>query len=204
MPGFLAASQSANLVTMTKTYLAVSAIAGSFTEEAARHYLAESKTQADLVYVGTARGAFEAVATGKAGLGIIPIRNSNAGFVLENMQAAADFLYRIEHVFSIPIHQNLMTRPGTKPAGVTEIVSQLPALTQCGVYLKRHWAHVPRREYVDTALAAKDLAEGKLPATAAVIASRAAADLYHLEIIAPGIQTDRDNYTDFMVIGPHR
>ena len=188
---------------MSRPTLAISAIAGSFTEEAARHYLKESNTEAELVFVGTAHGAFEAVARGKANLGIVPIRNSNAGFVLENMQASADFTYKIVHVFSIPIHQNLMVRPGTKEAAVTEIVSQLPALTQCGVYLKRHWSQVPRREYEDTALAAKDLAEGKLPATAAVIAARAAAELYHLEILAPGIQTDRDNYTDFMVIGPH-
>jgi prephenate dehydratase len=185
---------------MTKTSLAVSAIAGSFTEEAAQHYLKES----DLIYVGTARAAFQAVATGEAKLAVIPIRNSNAGFVLENLQAAADFLYRIVHVFSIPIHQNLLVKPGTKPTRITEIVSQLPALTQCGVYLKHHWAHMPHREYTDTALAAKDLAGGQLSATAAVIASRAAAELYNLEILAAGIQTDRDNYTDFMVISPHR
>jgi prephenate dehydratase len=183
--------------------LAVSAIAGSFTEEAANHYLFESKQTAVLIYVGTARGAFEAVANGQAGKGIIPIRNSNAGFVLENMQASADFLYHILHVFSIPIHQNLMVRGGTKDAYVTEIVSQLPALTQCGVYLKRHWSHIPHTEYADTALAARDLANGKLAPTAAVIASRAAAGLYNLEILAADIQADRDNYTDFMVIGPH-
>jgi prephenate dehydratase len=183
--------------------VAVSAIAGSFTEEAARRYLKNSHLDAQLEFVGTARSAFEAVATGRGDLGIVPIRNSNAGFVLENMQAAADFLYRIEHVFSIPIHQNLMAKPGTKSGEITEIVSQLPALAQCAVYLKRHWAHVPRREYADTALAASDLASGKLPTTAAVIGSQAAADLYGLTILAAGIQTDRDNYTDFMVIGPH-
>jgi len=190
-------------MTNAKTNIAISAIAGSFTEEAARHYLAKSHQTAELSYVGTAHGAFQAVARGQAELGIIPIRNSNAGFVLENMQAAADFLYRIVQVFSIPIHQNLLILPDTKPASVTEIVSQLPALTQCSAYLKHHWSHAPQREYADTALAAKDLAAGRLPATAAVIASSAAAELYHLEILAAGIQTDHNNYTDFMVISQH-
>jgi prephenate dehydratase len=188
---------------MTAPRLAISAIAGSFTEEAARHYLKESRTAAEFVYVGTARGMFEAVAKAKVELGIVPIRNSNAGFVLENMQASADFTYKIVHVFSIPIHQNLMVKLGTRKADITEIVSQLPALAQCSTYLKRHWSHVPHREYTDTALAARDLASGRLPATAAVIAARTAAELYHLEILAAGIQTDRDNYTDFMIIGPH-
>ena|SRR6266851_965530 len=188
---------------MAKPTLAVSAIAGSFTEEAARRYLADTKQEAELVYVGTARGAFKAVADGQTDLGIVPIRNSNAGFVLENMQASADFTYRIEHVFSMPVHQNLMVLPGTKATDIKEITSQLPALAQTSVYLDKHWAHTPRTEYVDTALAARDLAQSKLPHTTAVIASRAAADLYQLQILAAGIQTDRDNYTDFMVIAKH-
>ena len=184
-------------------HLAVSAIAGSFTEEAARIYLKQASVLADIVYVGTARRAFEAVAKNQADLAIVPIRNSNAGFVLDNMRASADFLYRIVHVFSIPIHQNLLVKPGIIATDITEIVSQLPALAQCGLYLGQRWNHIPHREYLDTALAAKDLASGTLPTTTAVIASKTAAELYNLKILATGIQTDRDNYTDFMVIGHH-
>jgi prephenate dehydratase len=188
---------------MTHTAIAISAIAGSFTEEAARRYLSDAKAEAELIYVGTAHGAFKAVAEGEAELGIVPIRNSNAGFVIENLRASADYTYKIVHIFTLPIRQNLLVLPGVTAAEIKQITSQLPALAQCQEYLRREWRGTPAKEYIDTALAAKDLAEGKLPRSTAVIASDAAAKLYHLAILAPGIQTDKTNATDFMVFTRH-
>ena len=49
----------------------------------------------------------------------------------------------------------------------------------------------------------RDLAEGRLERTTAVVASRTAAQLYHLEIMAEDIQTDHDNRTKFMVFTKH-
>ncbi|HUD11878.1 MAG TPA: prephenate dehydratase domain-containing protein [Candidatus Saccharimonadia bacterium] len=189
---------------MSRKSIAVSAIAGSFTEETTRTYLSDTDQTADFKCVGTARNAFEQVATGKADLGIIPIRNSNAGFVLENLQASADFTYTIEHVFSLSVRQNLLVQPGTSASKIANITSQLPALAECGVYQDNHWSHATQTEYIDTALAARDLSEGKLKSTTAVIASRTAAKLYKLEILAADTQTDRLNYTDFMIITKHK
>jgi prephenate dehydratase len=183
--------------------IAISAIAGSFTEEAASQYLLETNTRARFVYVGTARNAFENVATGHTIFGIIPIRNSNAGFVLDNLKASADFTYKIVHIFSLSVHQNLLVLPGTKTVEITTICSQLPAIAQCEAYLSKSWPNTDRQEYIDTALAARDLSLGKITPSTAVIASRTAADLYHLDILASDIQTDKQNYTEFMVITRH-
>jgi hypothetical protein len=76
---------------MSRTTFAISAVAGSFTEEAAHKYLSNTQMKAEFQYVGTAHNAFEHVANGKSTYAIIPIRNSNAGFVLENLRASADF-----------------------------------------------------------------------------------------------------------------
>jgi len=188
---------------MSRPTFAISAIAGSFTEEAARQYLADTHQEADFVYAGTARGAFAQVAAGKADLGIVPIRNSNAGFVLENLYASADYTYKILEIITISVHQNLMTLPNVKAEAITEIVSQLPALAQSSRYLHHHFPNTPQREYPDTAAAARDLAAGKLGSAAAVVAARGAADRYGLHILKSNIQNDRANYTEFMVFTRH-
>jgi prephenate dehydratase len=189
---------------MPKTTIAISGIAGSFSEEAAQKFLTDSKIEADVVYATTARNTFASVALGKTKYGLVPLENSNGGIVLETVYAAADFLYHIERIFEIDVQQNLIVKPGTKHSDIKKIVSHHQALAQCKFYLRRTWPEAEHIEYADTALAAKDLAAGKLDSHTAVIAARAAAELYGLEILAPSVQDLKFNYTSFMVITKHR
>ena len=184
--------------------IAISGIAGSFSEEAARKFLTDADIDADVVYATTARNTFEAVTSGKTEYGLVPLENSNGGIVLETVYAAADFLYHIERIFEIDVQQNLIVRPHTKRAGIKKIVSHHQALAQCKFYLRRTWPSAEHVEYADTALAAKDLAAGKLEADTAIIASRAAAELYHLDILEPSVQDLKFNFTSFMAITRHR
>jgi prephenate dehydratase len=183
--------------------IAISGIAGSFSEEAAQKFLSDAKIQAEIVYATTARDTFESVASGTTKYGLVPLENSNGGIVLETVQAAADYLYHIEKIFEIDVQQNLIVLPGTKREDITKIVSHHQALAQCKFYLRRDWPKAQHIEYADTALAAKDLAAGSLDAHTAVIAARAAARLYKLEILEPSIQDLKFNYTSFMVITKH-
>lgn len=183
--------------------IAISGIAGSFSEEAAGKFMRIEHIEADIQYCTTARGTMEAVTSGKADYGVVPLENSNGGIVVETVYAAADFLYHIETILEIDVHQNLIVMPGTKREDIKQIVSHHQALAQCKFYLKRTWPKAEHVEYADTALAAQHLAEGKLPKTTAIIASDAAARLYHLEILEPSIQDLKFNYTAFMVITKH-
>src|SRR5258708_2420114 len=180
---------------MPQRSIAISGIAGSFSEEAAAKFLADSQIHADVVYATTARDTFEAVTSGHAQYGLVPLENSNGGVVLETVYAAADYLYHIEKIFEIDVQQNLIVQPGTKRGGITRIVSHHQALAQCKFYLRRQWPEAEHIEYADTALAAKDLAAGKLDPHTAIIASRTAAKLYELEILEPSIQDLKFNYT---------
>jgi prephenate dehydratase len=197
-----AMSPSTNEPTKTPA-IAISGIAGSFSEEAAHKFLDDAKIKADVVYATTARNTFESVSTGKTAYGLVPLENSNGGIVLETVQAAADFLYHIERIFEIDVQQNLIVLPGAGRGDITKIVSHHQALAQCKFYLRRHWPKAEHIEYADTALAAKDLAEGKLNRHTAIIASRAAAELYKLPILEPSIQDLKFNYTSFMAISKH-
>jgi prephenate dehydratase len=189
---------------MTRISIAISGIAGSFSEEAAHKFLAHNHLAGDIVYATTARNTFQSVADGQTTHGLIPLENSNGGLVLETVYAAADYTYHIERIFEIDVQQNLIVRPGITRDQITKIVSHHQALAQCKFYLRRHWPEAEHVEYADTALAAKDLAEGRLDPLAAIIASRAAAELYHLHVLEPSIQDLKFNYTSFMVITKHK
>lgn len=185
------------------TTIAISGIAGSFSEEAAGKFLSDAHLDAKIVYATTARGTFKSVTSGATQYGLVPLENSNGGIVLETVHAAADFLYHIEKILEIDVHQNLIVVPGTNRSDIKRIVSHQQALAQCKFYLRRDWPAIDHLEYADTALAAKDLAAGKLQPDTAIIASAAAAKLYHLTVLEPSIQDLKFNYTSFMAITKH-
>jgi prephenate dehydratase len=189
--------------TQPVTRIALSGIAGSFSEEATRKFLSDAKIEAELVYAVSARAVFESVTGGHTQYGLVPLENSNGGIVLETVHAASDFTYHIEKIFEIDVQQNILVLPGTGREDITKIVSHQQAIAQCKFYLRRHWPGEEFVEYADTALAAKDLAAGKFDAHTATISSRAAAELYHLEILEPSVQDLKFNYTSFMVITRH-
>ena len=188
---------------MSHTTIAISGIAGSFSEEAARKFLRDAAIDGEIIYAITAKDTFESVTSGRTNYGLVPLENSNGGIVLETVHATADYLYRIEKIFEIDVHQNLLVKPGTMRSDIKKIVSHQQALAQCKFYLRRDWPAAEHLEYADTALAAKDLAEGKLSPDTAIIASVAAAQMYHLTMLEPSIQDLKFNYTSFMAIAKH-
>jgi prephenate dehydratase len=103
-------------------------------------------------------------------------------------------------MFHIPITQNLLGLAGMHVGDVTEIHSHQQALRQCKDYLSEHFWTRPLIEEDDTAEAARRLSEGKLPKTAGVIANKACADLYGLEILQDSIHDLKHNLTLFLGI----
>ena len=90
-----------------------------------------------------------------------------------------------------------MVNKGVKLEDIKEVHSHHMALQQCLDYLdKNKWKLV---ETEDTALSAKHVSQFKSKHIAA-IASRLAAELFHLEIIAPNIHTLKNNYTRFLIL----
>lgn len=162
-------------------------------------YMGKEGVSAELEYLVSAERVLTALEEGVIDTGIFPIENSNGGIVIEAVYAMARHRFTVEKMFEIDVHQNLMALPGTNPDQVTEITSHDQALKQCRMYLKRKWPGVEIAEYMDTAKAAEDLAAGILPPTTAVIASKAAAQLYGLDILEESIQDLKFNYTSFVV-----
>jgi len=182
--------------------IGISGAFGSFSEEAARTYMhklgLKNQKIEPLITVEKVLAALEA---GKIKLGIFPIENSNGGIVIEAVHAMARHRFAIKKIFEIDVHHCLLVAPGVKADEIRTIVSHDQAIKQCRMYLKRVWPKARLREYPDTAIAAADLSNGKLPSSAAVIASRAAAARYGLDVLEESIQDLKFNYTSFIVAG---
>ena len=139
----------------------------------------------------------DAVESGDAQCGVLPIENSNAG----DVSGVLDLLYahpdlRVVKMFDLPIRQDLLGVPGATLAGVRTVVSHQQALAQSSPFIRMH--SLSTKVWGNTADAARYVAEQHDP-TLAAIASAETADLYGLEILAQGVNEDGDNTTRFLV-----
>jgi prephenate dehydratase len=129
--------------------------------------------------------------------GVMAIENSIAGSILANYNLLQKSNLKIIGEIYLQIKQNLLVNPGVKLEDIREVHSHTMALQQCYDFLDKHkWKLV---ETEDTALSAKHVHQHKSKHIAA-IASKLAADLFQLQVLAPGIQTLKNNYTRFLVL----
>jgi prephenate dehydratase len=129
--------------------------------------------------------------------GVMAIENSIAGSILANYNLLQKSNLRIIGEIYLQIKQNLLVNPGVKLEDIREVHSHTMALQQCYDFLDKHkWKLV---ETEDTALSAKHVHQHKSKHIAA-IASRLAAELYELDVIAPNIHTLKNNYTRFLYL----
>ena len=170
---------------------------GAFHEIAARQFFGKEKVQA--VPCDTFQQVFEAVQDGRALFGIMAIENTIAGTLLPNYSLLMDGGLDVLGETNLHIQQNLMTLPGQRIEDITEVYSHPIAIQQSAVFF-RQYPKMKLIESVDTALSAKDIRDNKLFGAAA-IASELAAEMYDMEIIARGVETNKRNFTRFLIIG---
>jgi prephenate dehydratase len=130
---------------------------------------------------------------------VMAIENSIAGSILPNYNLLQKSNLKVIGEVYLSISQNLMVHPGVKLSDIKEVHSHPMAILQCLDYLEQH--HFKLVESEDTALSAKLVHQHKSKHTAA-IASKLAAQLYHLEIIGPDIHTLKNNITRFLILVP--
>ena len=129
--------------------------------------------------------------------GIMAIENSIAGSILPNYNLLQKSSLKITGELYLQIKQQLLVNPGVKAEEIREVHSHPMAIQQCLEYLdKYNWKLI---ETEDTALSAKLVHQHRSKHIAA-IASKLAAELFQLEILAPNIHTMKNNYTRFLVL----
>jgi prephenate dehydratase len=174
---------------------------GSFSEVAAKQFAQTQQWNSyELVYLVSSENVLRAVENKTVNYGIFAMENAQGGVVIESVKALAKYRCHIIEMFHIMINQNLLTLPGLTIKEITEIHSHEQALRQCRNYLATHFWGLPLIEEVDTAEAARRLQAGELPKTAAVIANKTCAELYHLQLLQADIHDLKNNLTLFLAV----
>ncbi|QKG51468.1 prephenate dehydratase [Hymenobacter sp. BRD67] len=175
--------------------VAIQGFRGSFHEVAARQYFDAAPT---LNFCATFGEVVAQVANGRADAGLMAMENSLAGSILPNYLLLERGDLVITGEVYLPIQQHLLALPGTALAEVRAVHSHPMALRQCGDFLSRfpQWQLV---ETEDTGLSAQLLAERRPPGVA-VVAGAQAAEAFGLQVLAPSINDDPNNYTRFLLV----
>ncbi len=179
--------------------IAIQGIAGSFHEDAALNYFDD---KIEVVECKSFTSVCELIDADNVKFAVMAIENSIAGSLLKNYQLIRDYHLRIIGEIYIHIQMNLMVVPGVQKKDITEIYSHPIALQQCVEYIEKYFSKANLHEGMDTAASAKMISEEK-PKNAAAIGNLRSAELYGLEILETGIESNKKNYTRFLILSKH-
>lgn len=176
--------------------IAIQGIEGCFHDAAARRFFPGGEPR--LVPCDTFPQLAAAVAADSGLLGVMAIENTIAGSLLQNHELIHTHGLRIIGEHKMRISHSLAALPGQRLEDIVEVDSHPMALMQCAEFLSCH----PRMKSVekfDTAGSAREIAGSRLFGHAA-ICPRLAAAIYGLEVLEDGIETNKRNFTRFLIV----
>jgi prephenate dehydratase len=144
----------------------------------------------------------QAVENGEVDYGIVPLENSIEGSVNATLDAltfeSSEVL--IEREVVIDVDLNLLGLPGADVENIDIVFTHPHALGQCRRYLSSRLPRARVEAAISTADAARRVAQAG-DARQGAVATRLAAELYRLEVLANDIADYPDNATRFVVLG---
>lgn len=174
----------------------IQGIAGCYHEAAARAYFEDEEIET--VACSTFPEMFERMDSDRTLLGIIAIENTIAGSLLQNHELLRKSELSIIGEYKLRISHVLAALPGETLDDIREVNSHPMALMQCGEFLQAH----PQMKVVekdDTAGSAQEISQHHLSGHAA-ICGKLAAEIYHMNVLAEGIETNKRNFTRFLIL----
>lgn len=175
--------------------VAVSGVEGAYAQEAADRMFPRGNIQ----FMKNFEAVFEAVKNGEADFGVVPVENSSYGSVKDVYTYLRRYDVSIVRSVKKNIQHELLAKRGTKLSEVKEIYSHEQAIGQCSKFLKSLGDDVQIHPVVNTAVAAKMVADSDRT-DVACIASHDAGALYGLAMLRSTIMDSPNNYTRFICI----
>ena len=171
---------------------------GSYTFEVMEQQFGDQQREES--YFPLFEDVIQAVKEGYIDYGVVPIENSSTGGITEVYDLIRRYNCAVVGEQIVKIEHNLLALPGTKLEDIDTVFSHPQGFAQCRPFFNKHrnWTLKP---YFSTSRSAEKVAEDKKKNQAAV-ASKTAARLYGLEVIAENIFFNSSNYTRFFIIGP--
>ena len=179
-----------------KKKVAIQGIAGSYHDIAARNY--HEGEEIEIIPCNTFRDVITTIKKDPSVLGMMAIENTIAGSLLQNHELIRESGLSVTGEYKLRISHSLVALPGTSIHEVTEVNSHPIALMQCTDFLDT----LPNAKVVekeDTAMSARWISENQLKGHAA-ICGKLAAQIYKMEVLAEGIETNKRNFTRFLAI----
>ncbi len=138
-----------------------------------------------------------AVQSGKADFGVVPVENSLYGRITDiyHLLPQSGLFITGEHF--LRVEMNLLGIKGSTLKDVKSVQSLSVALGQCRKFIRKH--RLKTINGSDTAGSAREIAE-RGDKSVGAIASRFAAEVYGLDILAENIEDAAHNTTRFLVI----
>lgn len=181
---------------MMKRKVTIQGVSGCYHDAAARAYFANDEV--DTVACETFDDMFDRLKGDASLIGIMAIENTIAGSLLQNHELLRQSNLTVVGEYKMRISHVLCALPGQTIDNLTEVNSHPMALMQCGQYLHKH-PNLKIVEKTDTAGSAREIAENYLLGHAAVC-GKYAAELYGLHVLEEGIETNKRNFTRFLIL----
>lgn len=168
---------------------------GTFSHQATRRLYGGSAAE---LPQATVAAVFEAVARGRADLGVVPVENATEGSVDATLDAFLEWPLPVTAELSLPVELALLLPEGATLADVRTVHSHPMGLAQCRRWLE---AHLPGAVLVETASTAAAARHAAADPTAAAIGPASLTDRLGLHVGAGAIQDLEGNATRFLVVG---
>ncbi len=175
--------------------IAIQGVKGAFHEVAARNYFGND---IDILPKLHFSDLAESVKNGECDYGIMAVENTISGTIHANLNLIREHKLVVCGEEYLRIKQNLVAKKGTKIGDLDEVHSHYMAINQTRKFFKQH-PNVHLVDSIDTALSMKEIAENDLDSRGA-IGSLLAAEHYDLEVLAESIETNKKNYTRFLIL----
>ncbi len=176
--------------------IAIQGVLGSYHDIAAHKYFKDEEIE--LICCNTFEDVFENMRKDSNVIGVIAIENTIAGSLLHNYELLRNSGATIIGEHKLRISHSIMCLPDENWNDLTEVNSHPVALAQCREFLQQH-PGLKVVETEDTAGSAENISKNQLKGHAA-ICSKYAAELYGMKILQEGIETNKHNFTRFLVV----
>lgn len=183
----------------TQKKIAIQGTHASFHEEAAIKYFGKS---AQIVECESFKKTCDVLKDRQVDYTVMAIENSLAGSILPNYNLLRDYRFNIVGEVYLNIQLHLMALPGVAFEDIKFVESHPMAIRQCDDFLEEN-PQIKVSEGMDTAACARKIQELGLKDTAA-IANQLAAEAYGLHILEQRIETNKKNYTRFLILSNQR
>lgn len=180
--------------------VAIQGVEGAYHEIAARDYFSQYGNESiNILSCNRFKDVIAALKKDPGLIGIMAIENTIAGSLLQNHELIRESDLVVIGEKKIRISHCLAALPGETLDTINEVNSHPIALMQCNDFLNNTLPHAKVVEGEDTALSAKKIIQENLVGHAA-ICSKYAAQLYGLNILAESVETNKRNFTRFLIL----